>query len=149
MSTNAKTNTYENSLLLLVFNATTFEKIAQNDGSSPATSLYVSLHTDSPGEGGDQTTNEADYTGYARVGVLRTGAGWTVSGNQATNVAAIEFPECTGGSNTATYVGIGTDSSGAGTLLYFGAVDDPSTGLAISENITPTIAIGALTVDEE
>ena len=38
-------------------------------GSSVAGSLYVSLHTADPGVGGGQNTNEATYSGYARVAV--------------------------------------------------------------------------------
>lgn len=48
-------------------------------GSSTAGSLYVSLHTADPGATGDQTTNEASYTSYARVAVARTSGGWTVA----------------------------------------------------------------------
>lgn len=42
-------------------------------------SLYVSLHTADPGVGGDQSTNEATYTSYARVAVARTTGGWTIA----------------------------------------------------------------------
>lgn len=80
--------------------------------------LYVSLHTGDPGLTGDQTINEATYTGYARVAVARSAAGWTVSGNQVVNAANITFGACTGGSDVITWFGIGTDSAGAGQLLY-------------------------------
>jgi len=50
----SKGNTFENDLLKLIFNATAIAGIADNAGSSPLTSLYVSLHTDDPGEAGDQ-----------------------------------------------------------------------------------------------
>lgn len=42
-------------------------------------SLYVSLHTADPGVAGDQSTNEATYTSYARVAVARTTGGWTIA----------------------------------------------------------------------
>lgn len=100
-------NTTENDICLLLFNGTALSWNANTD-------LYVSLHTADPGEGGNQTTSEANYTSYARVAVARTSGGWTVSSNTATNAALIQFPQATGGSNTITYVAIGTASSGAG-----------------------------------
>jgi hypothetical protein len=122
----SKSNSFENSLLLLVFNNTNIANVGDATGlrgSSTAGSLYVSLHTADPGEGGSQTTSEAAYTGYARVAVARSGAGWTVTGNSVSPAANIDFGECTASAGgPITHVGIGTDSSGAGTLLYKGAV---------------------------
>lgn len=138
------TNSFENSLLLLIFNGTTIANIADNAASSPATDLYISLHTGDPGEAGSQNTTEASYTSYARVAVARTSGGFTVSGNNASNTAAVIFPTATGGSNTLTHFGIGLSSSGAGTLLFKGALDDT---LAISNGITPRFEIGELDVD--
>lgn len=63
-------------------------------GSTVAGSLYVSLHTADPDEGGDQTTSETAYTTYARVAVARTAGGWTVSGNTVSNAALVQFPQC-------------------------------------------------------
>mgnify|MGYP003423081988 FL=1 len=138
------TNSFENSLLLLIFNGTTIANIADNAASSPATDLYISLHTGDPGEAGSQNTTEASYTSYARVAVARTSGGFTVSGNNASNTAAVILPTATGGSNTLTHFGIGLSSSGAGTLLFKGALDDT---LAISNGITPRFEIGELDVD--
>lgn len=115
-------------------------------GSTTAGSLYISLHTADPGETGDQTTNEATYTGYARVGVTREDASWTIANGAAENAAEIAFPAATGGSNTITHFGIGTASSGAGKLLYKGALTDP---LAVSNGITPKFAAGDLDVTED
>lgn len=115
-------------------------------GSSTAGNIYVSLHTADPGETGDQTTSEATYTSYARVAVVRSGSGWAVSSGATPtgdNVAAINFPQCTGGSNTITHFGIGTASSGTGSLLVIGAL---SANLAVSNGITPSFAIGVLDV---
>lgn len=142
----SKGNTFENDLLLLIFNATTIADIAENDTSSPLTDLYVSLHTGDPGEGGSQTTSEAAYTSYARVGVARSGAGWTVSGNAVSNAALIQFPQCTGGSETLTHFAVGTASSGAGKVLYKGAL---SASLAVSSGIQPQFGIGDLDITED
>mgnify|MGYP003465963765 FL=1 len=138
------TNSFENSLLLLIFNGTTIANIADNAASSPATDLYISLHTGDPGEAGSQNTTEASYTSYARVAVARTSGGWTVSANNASNTAAVIFPTATGGSNTLTHFGIGLSSSGAGTLLFKGAL---GASLAVSNGITPRYEIGELDVN--
>lgn len=144
----SKTNAFENSLLLLIFNNTDIANIGDAAGlqnSATAGSLYVSLHTTDPGEAGSQTTSEIAYTSYARVAVARSGAGWTVTGNSVSPAATISFPAGTGGSGTATYFGIGTDSSGAGTLLYKGAI---SPSIVCGSGITPQLTTAtAITED--
>lgn len=135
----SKANTTETDLLGLIFNATTLSWAGIGN-------LYVALHTADPGEAGAQNTSEVSYTTYARVAVSRDSGGWTVSGNTGSNTAQIQFPLCTAGSATATHVSIGTASSGAGQILYSGALASP---LAISANITPQFAIAALAVQED
>lgn len=135
----SKSNSWENGLLLLLFNNTNFANVGDATGlrgSSSAGSLYVSLHTADPGEAGSQTTNECAYTSYARVAVARSGAGFTVTGNSVSPAAVVAFPEATGGSETATHFGIGTDISGAGTLLYSGTI---SPNIVISSGVTPRL----------
>lgn len=119
-----KSNVWETGLLDLVFKNSDFTGLGDAGGllgSAGAGNLYVSLHTSDPGEAGDQETNEIAYTSYARVAVAR-GAGWTVSGGQVVPAAEVSFPQGTGGSGTATHFGVGTASSGAGKLLYSGAI---------------------------
>jgi len=142
----SKGDTFENDLLKLIFQAVAIADIAENDTTAPLTNLYVSLHTADPGEAGVQTTSEATYTGYARVAVARTSGGWAVSTNTADNVAAITFGACTAGSNTITHFAVGTASSGAGKILYSGAL---TASLAVSAGITPQFAIGALDCTED
>lgn len=137
------TNVFETSLLELIFNATPISNIADDAASSPATSLYVSLHTADPGETGNQETSEADFTDYARVAVTRDSSGWTISNDVASNAGTVTFPTCTGGSNVVTHVGIGLGSTGTGTLLYKGVLDSPIT---VSNGITVAFLIGELTV---
>ncbi|HEX7012327.1 MAG TPA: hypothetical protein VF161_06265 [Steroidobacteraceae bacterium] len=140
-------NSFETDLLELIFQGTAIADLAENDSSTPATSLYVSLHTDDPGEAGNQTTNEANYTSYARVAVTRNSSGWTVSGANASNTAAVTFPAATGGSNTITHFGIGTGQSGTGYLMFSGAL---GASLAVSNGITPSFAnAGDLDVDAD
>lgn len=131
-----------NDLLLLLFNATTWANVAINATSSPITNLYISLHTANPA-GGNQTTSEAAYTSYARVAVVRTSSGWTVTSNEVVNEGTVTFPAATGGSETETYFGIGTLTSGSGVLMYYGQL---TSSLAVSNGITPQAGASALTV---
>jgi len=144
----ALSNAAETALLELLFKNTNWANIGDATGlrgSSVAGVFYLSLHTADPGEGGNQGTNEISYTGYARVSVARSGAGFTVSGDNVSNAAEILFGAMTAGAGgTATYVGLGTDLSGAGNLLFKALVTSPASGLAISAGITPRIAAGVL-----
>lgn len=145
----SKGNTFENELLLLIFNNDAIALIGDASGLQPSASdgsLYVSLHTGDPGEGGNQTTSEAAYTSYARVAVARTTGGWTVSGNAVSNAALIQFPQCTGGSETLTHFAVGTASSSTGKILYKGAL---SASLAVSSGIQPQFSAGELDVTED
>ncbi len=136
------TSQYANNLLLLVFNATTFANVAINATSSPLTNLYVSLHTSSPGATGSQNTNEAAYAGpYARVAVARTSGGWTVTANSVSPAGTVIFPACSGGTETETYAGIGSASSGAGNLFYFGPI---SPTIAVANGVTPELTTSSI-----
>jgi hypothetical protein len=146
----SKGNNLENDLLNLIFRAAAIANIADNAGTSPLTNLWISLHTGNPGEDGTQETSECAYTSYARVAVARSASGWTESTAGATdNVAAIVFPQATGGSETATHFAVGTSETGPGKILYYGAISSPVGGLAISDGITPEFAIGVLDVTED
>lgn len=142
----SKGNTFENDLVALIFNATPIANLADNAATAPLTALWVALHTADPGEGGAQTTSEAAYTGYARVSVARSSLGWTVSGNQATNAAEVTFPESTSGPEVITHVSVGTTSSGAGKVLYKGAL---TASLTINNLITPRFPAGTLVLQED
>lgn len=137
--------TFDNDFLKLIFNATAIANIADNASSSPLTSLYLSLHTADPTASGNQTSSETAYTNYTRVGVTRNSGGWTVTTNSVANAALIQFPQCGASGATITHVAIGTSSSGAGKLLYVGALNSP---LAVANLIQPQFSIGALTVTE-
>lgn len=110
--------------------------------SSAAGSFYVALHTGDPGEAGDQSTSEAAYTGYGRVAVARSAVGFTVSGNQVSNAATVQFGECTAGTAAVTHFSVGTASSGAGSIIYSGSL---SATRNISSGITPLFNAGSLT----
>lgn len=96
----SKSDAFENSILLLIFNNTNIADIGDATGlrgSTAAGSLYLSLHTADPGEAGTQATSEIAYTGYARVAVARSSAGFTVTADTVTLTANADFPEMTGG----------------------------------------------------
>ena len=142
----AATDTLENQLLLLLFNNANLAGLGDSTGlrgSTAAGSLYISLHTADPGEAGTQSTSEATYTGYARVAVARTAAGWTITDNAFSNTADVVFPAATGGSNTITHLGIGTAATGAGKLLWRGAFANPSS-LPVSAGIAPKFDAGVI-----
>lgn len=142
------TNTFENDILLFLFNNTTIAGVGDTTGlvgSSSAGNLYVSLHTADPGEAGNQTTSECTYGSYARVAVARSGAGWTVSGNSVSPAATISFPAATSGTETATHMGIGSTSTGTGKLMFKGAI---SPNIAIATGVTPQLTTStAITAD--
>ena len=144
----SKSDTFENDVLLLIFNNTNIALVGDTTGlrgSASAGSLYLSLHTADPAEGGTQSTNEVTYTSYARVPVARTSAGFVVTGNQAALAAAVDFPAGTGGSGVATHVGIGASSSGAGKLLYKGAL---TPNITCGAGITPRVNAGVVVTED-
>jgi hypothetical protein len=124
-----------NGMMALLFTNEAFAGIGDAGGLLPSSvdgSLVVGLHSASPGDDGDQTTNECAYTPYQRVAVVRTTAGWALSGHQAANVEDLQFPKCTAGSDTARFWSIGTASSGSGVLLFHGPMGSKR-GLFVAE----------------
>ena len=139
------TNAAEQAFLDLLFLNIDWANIGDASGlqnSAAAGSFYISLHTADPGESGDQTTNETNYTSYTRVAVNRTAGGWTRTGSTISNAATISFPTSTGGSSTITHFGIGTDSTSTGNLLMKGTL---SASLLVTTGIQPQFSTGALT----
>jgi hypothetical protein len=142
----SKTNSFETAFLNHLFTNANIDNIGDATGlrsSSTAGNLHIALFTTAPTESAAGT--EANYTGYARVAVVRSGSGWTVVGNQASNAAAVTFGECTGGTNNITSFGIMTAGT-SGDLLLYGTL---TSNLSVSTGITPQFAIGALTVTED
>ncbi len=144
----SKTNTHENDFLLLEFNNTNMALHGDATGirgSSTPGSYYMSLHTADPGEAGDQTTSEVTYTSYARVAIARSGAGFTVTANAVALAGNCTFPAGTGGSGTATHWGLGCSSSGAGKLLYKGAI---SPSIVTGNGVTPQLTAGTAVTED-
>lgn len=145
----SKSNSAENHLMLLLFNNTTWANVGDATGlpgSATAGSWFVSLHTADPGETGDQTTSEISYTGYARVAVARSGAGWTVTANSVSPAATISFGQMTAGAGgTVTHFGIGRATSGAGELIYSGTV---SPNITVANGVTPQLTTGSAVTED-
>lgn len=135
----SKSNDLENDVLAKIFQDVDFSWDA-------GATLYVSLHTGDPGEGGSQTTNECTYGDYARVAVTRDATGWDVAGNQASNDDLLQFPQASSGTETVTHVGIGTAASGAGRLLYKGLLNS---SIPVQSGIQPQFAANQLVVQED
>ena len=115
--------------------------------------LYLSLHTGAIGTGGNQTTNELDYTGYARLPIVRSAVGGfnAASGGSCVNNTIYTFGKCTGAGViplpcTALYVAIGENSSGAGTVIVSTALANG--GIVININSKPEFEVPTLTVQE-
>jgi hypothetical protein len=143
----AKGNTFITALLDLIFNNVAAANIGNTAGlqpSSVAGSLYVSLHTADPGAGGSQNTSEAAYTGYARVAVARSSGGWTISGQNVAPAATIVFPPGTAGGETCTFAAIGTAASGAGEILYRGAL---TPNIVTGNGITPELPTSSMVTE--
>lgn len=78
------------------------------------TAWYIGLFTDAPSESG--TGTELSGSGYARQSVA-----FTVSGDTASNSAAIEFPEATGSWGTITNAAV-FDAVSGGAMIAKGAL---------------------------
>lgn len=134
----SKSNTTENDILKMVLQGT-------DPSWRAGTTQYIALYTDDPGEAGSAVTSEATYTSYARVSITKASA-WTDGGSSFSNAALVQFPKCTGGTNDITHFGVVTSASGAGQLLYSGAL---SSTLSVSNNIQPQFGAGDLVVTED
>ena len=103
-------NYLENKVLLHVFGATAY--------TAPAT-LYVGLYTSDPGEG--NTGTEVSGGSYARQTIA-----FTVTDNQASNTAAVEFPTATASWGTVTYAAV-FDAVSGGNMMAYGALTTSKT----------------------
>ena len=138
------TTAFANQVLGLILEGTAIANVADNAASSPVDTLYISLHTASPGLTGTQETSETAYSGYQRQSIARSSAGWTVSSGANTNDSDINFPVCSANpGDDITHVGIGLSSSGSGTLWLFGALD---TSFAMQVGTTPIFSATELSV---
>ena len=86
--------------------------------TAPST-LYLALFTANPNEDGSGT--EVSGGGYVRQSVA-----FTISGNTASNTAAVEYPTATANYGTVSHVGI-YDASSSGNLIAYAALTSSKT----------------------
>ena len=135
-------DTTEQAIMALIYNATAWANYADNAATTPQTQVSVALHTADPGEAGTQATSEIAYTSYARVNVNRNSGGWSVTAGVVSPVATISFPAGTGGTGTASYFTTGKTGGGASVVLNRGTVS-PSivTGSGVTPQLTTATTI--------
>lgn len=149
----SKTNDFETSLAELVFVGTDLTGIGDAGGllddDAGNGSLYVALYTAAPTDDlpGTEVTL-VEWANYARVAVVRTAGGWTVSGNNTSNTAAIQFTNCNGGTGcTVRAVALCHQSPIAdATLTYW---EDLDSNLVVSVGVQPIFQIGELDITED
>ena len=108
------------------------------DGSATRpTAWYLALFTSNPDEDASGTEVSTVGTAYARQT-----AAFTVSGNTASNSAAIEFPTATASYGTVSHVGV-FDASTGGNLLAYAAL---STSKAIDTGDVLRVNLGELDI---
>lgn len=146
----SKSNTFENDLLLSIFNNANMAGIGDATGIRGATtvgSLYIALHTADPGEAGNQSTSEAAYTGYARLGLARTSANFNVVANAVNLVNNLEFGACTANPGSPlSHFSIGTDATGTGKILYSGTL---TPNVTVAVGVVPRLTTAANLVTED
>ena len=101
------------------------------------TAWYLALFTSNPDE--DASGTEVSTVGTAYV---RQSATFTVSGNTASNSAAIEFPTATASYGTVSHVGV-YDASTGGNLIAYAAL---STSKAIDTGDVLRVNLGELDI---
>lgn len=102
---------------------------------------YLALFTADPGEAAS-LSNEANYTGYARVALTKATA-WTGTASPFTNADLIQFGICTAGTNALTHFAVVDTASGAVNMMISGAL---SATLNVSAGIQPQMAPGAISI---
>jgi hypothetical protein len=135
----SKSNTTENDVLDAVLRSV-------DPAYRAGATRYIALHTADPTDTGTAVTSESAYGSYARVSVTGSTGFTAASLGSTSNTGLIQFPECTSGFETITHCSIVTTASGAGQILYSGAL---TASRAISTGIQPQFAISSLVVTED
>ena len=68
--------------------------------------------------------------------VNRNSGGFTVTGASVSPTAAVNFATATGGSETETYFSVGSLTSGAGEIFYWGPL---SSNIVVTNGVTPQL----------
>jgi hypothetical protein len=130
-----------NAIQNLIYRAVAWANMADNDATSPATSIDVALHTAAPVTS-LQSSNEVtvgQWNTYVRKTITRNTSEWDAAVNgmiQNTNLA--QFVEMVSGTGcTIEYVSTGQN----GTIIHYGPLAAPRT---VSAGIQPQFASNAL-----
>lgn len=135
---------YEKKVLDLIFRNTGASATAPMGLN--ATNVWVGLYTAAPSDAGGGT--EVTGGSYARVAIVRTGAGWNAAtGTLALtdNTASIDFPTATAPWGTITHFGI-FDAATAGNMIYWADLTATKT---VGTGDTASFAAGSLDVTQD
>lgn len=136
----SKSNTFENDFLSLVLQSISISSLAV--ASTGVNAIWTSLHTADPTDSGTQGSGEANYSGYTRIAVTRSTAGFVVSSGSASPVAAITFPEAASTTTmTLTHCAFGEASATTGGKVYWSGTISPN--IAIGAGVTPRLTTGS------
>jgi hypothetical protein len=136
-----KSDFLEQLYINLIFKGTTNAAWASAAGS--ATQIIVALHSADPMANestGTQSTSEVAYTSYARLTKNRS-TDWTVTGSSVSPAANLDFPQCTGGTATATHFSLGDGTN----ILYAGAI---SPTISISNGVIPRLTTATAVTED-
>lgn len=130
---------YEKRVLDLIFRNTNAS--ATTPLSLDATNVWIGLFTATPSDTGGGT--EVTGGSYARVAVVRTGAGFNAATGTAattTNAGTVTFPTATGSWGTVTQFGV-FDAATVGNLVFWGDLTNSKT---VASGDTVSFAAGSL-----
>jgi hypothetical protein len=130
----SKSQDFQNALLAHIFLNEPIANVGDATGlrgSVAPGSLYVAMHTSDPGEAGSAITGETAYGGYVRRALERSTVGFTRTGSRVRPTNNVDFPMCSSNPGSPlTFFSIVTTASGAGMILYSGALT-PNINVAI------------------
>lgn len=137
---------FETALLQHLFQNAAIANVGDSSGlpaSSTAGSTQIALATVAYVDADTLlTADEVAYTGYSRPTQARSGAGWDVTDDTASNAALVQFGEMSaGGPDTVVHMGLGLIATGDVLRMH----QDLNADLVINDGVNPQFAIGALT----
>lgn len=111
---------------------------------APLATLYAALYTADPTESGAPTNNEVTGTGYARVAIANDATEWSRTGDEISNDNDVDFGTAgAGGWGTVTHIALVSTASGAGDILFIGAL---SASRAVASGDPVLSPAGSLTI---
>jgi len=133
----------ENSILDLVFRATSWAGYAMQITTTSQVAVAVALHRADPGDAGNAATSETTYTSYTRTSISRSAAGFNAPASGTVSAAAaLSFPAGSGGGDTVSFFSASfsnaAPATGTQTILWSGAVSPViGTGSGVTPQLSP------------